>query len=349
MSLPAKIGGDANWDYRYTWLRDSTLAVEAMLAVGVRTEGDAFFDWICARVGETASEDGVRVMYDVDGGSDHDEAVLAHLEGYRGSRPVRVGNAACTQVQLDVYGEVLDLYANACARGRLDKLALWNRFSGLADWVCDHWSEPDSGIWEQRRGERHYVYSKVMAWVALDRACRVARDHTLRGDIDRWATTADAVRAAVLRDGWNTERGAFKQSFDDNRLDAANLLIPLVGFLPPDDPRSLSNLDSILEELETGGLLNRFAARADEIVAGEGAFALCSFWLVNALIAAGRIDEAFETFEQAGNHAGPLGLFAEHLDRSDGSLLGNYPQVFVHAAAISAAANLARVPASSRP
>jgi GH15 family glucan-1,4-alpha-glucosidase len=343
MSLPAVIGGDANWDYRYTWLRDSALALYALLALGARAEGDAFFDWVCTRVARTDADEGLRVMYDVDGGSDHEERILSHLEGYRSSRPVRVGNAACTQVQLDVYGEVLDLYATACNWGRADKLDLWSDYRSLADWICGHWSDPDSGIWEQRAPEQHHVYSKVMAWVALDRARRVATENGLAADLDRWSASARAIRSAVLHDGWDAERGAFKQSFDDERADAANLLIPLVGFLPVDDPRALSNLACIREELETAGLVLRFRPREGELTAGEGPFTLCSFWLVNALAAAGQVEEALDVFERAVATSGPLGLFAEHLDPAGRELLGNYPQAFVHAAALSAVVNLARV------
>jgi len=340
-SLPAVIGGGANWDYRYTWLRDSSLALYALLALGVRDEADSFFDWICARV-RRSTEKGLHVMYDVDGGFDHEEQVLPHLEGYRCSRPVRVGNAACTQVQLDVYGEVLDVFSTACEWGREDKLERWEDFRLLADWVCDHWEEPDSGIWEQRTKEHNYVYSKVMAWVALNRARRVAGRHSLSGDLERWAANEQAIRATVFGLGWNEQLGAFKQSFDDDRVDAANLLIPLVGFIPPDDPRAHSNLARIRAELETEGLVSRFRPRENELAAGEGAFALCSFWLVNALAAAGLIDEAAETFERCSAQGSPLGLFAEHVGIPGGGLQGNYPQAFVHAAALTAAVNLAR-------
>jgi GH15 family glucan-1,4-alpha-glucosidase len=256
---------------------------------------------------------------------------------------VRVGNAACTQVQLDVYGEVLDLYATACAWGRPDKLSLWDAHRQLADWICDHWADPDSGIWEQRAREQHHVHSKVMAWVALERARQVAGDHGLDGSLDRWAANARAIRTTVLRLGWDEAGGAFRQSFEDPRPDAASLLFPSVDFLPVDDPRSLSNLARIQEELESDGLVLRFRAAEGELTAGEGAFALCSYWLVNALAAAGRVEEAVEVFDRATAGAGPLGLLSEHVEVAGGALRGNYPQAFVHAGAIAAAVNLARL------
>jgi len=341
-SLPERIGGDQNWDYRYTWLRDAALALYAFLATGLRAEGDGFFDWICTRVSDASleREEGLRVMYDVDGGSDHREETLPHLEGYRESSPVRVGNAACAQTQLDVYGDVLDCFSTASVWGRSDKLELWKDYRPLADWICVHWEEPDSGIWELRGEDRHYVYSKVMAWVALDRAIRTAESKGLPGDLERWRLNKALIHASVCEQGWSDGLGGFKQAYDVERLDASALVVPLVGFLPPDDPRVASNLERTLDELATDGLVYRYAD--GDPGEQEGAFALCSFWLVNAFAAAGRIDEAAETFERVLARRSPLGLLSEEIDPSSGELLGNYPQSFVHAGLLSAAVNLAR-------
>jgi GH15 family glucan-1,4-alpha-glucosidase len=274
-------------------------------------------------------------MYDVDGVSDLDERELPWLDGYRGSRPVRVGNAACRQTQLDVYGEVMECFASVCAWGRRDKLAMWPRFRALADRVCAHWREPDSGLWEVRGEEREYVHSKVMAWVAVDRALRIAGSNELDGRLDDWAATREAIRAWVLQDGWSERLQSFRQTPDADELDAANLLVPLVGFLEPDDPRTLATIDRIVAELGEDGLLYRFHGR-------EGAFTTCSFWLVSALAAAGRVEEAAATYERLSSRSSPLGPYSEELDPATGTLLANLPQAFAHAASITAAINLAR-------
>lgn len=343
-SLPEEIGGERNWDYRYTWLRDASLILYALLGTGQRNEGHPFLDWICARVCEDprSKANGLRIMYDVAGGSDLEERVLDHLEGYRGSRPVRVGNAAASQVQLDVHGEVLDCFLMCCGWGRKDIVRLWPHFAVLADWVCDHWRERDSGIWEVRGGVRHFVYSKVMAWVALDRALRTAELMQLPGEVGRWRREARAIRAAVLEQGWSERLGAFKQSFEDERLDASNLLIPLVGFLEPDDPRALSNLERTRQELGHNGLVYRYLDAPEGVSGSEGTFAICSFWLVNALAQAGRYEQAVELFERLLGHLSPLGLLSEEIDGQSGELLGNFPQGFSHAGLISSAVNLAR-------
>ncbi|MBA3366206.1 MAG: glycoside hydrolase family 15 protein [Actinobacteria bacterium] len=339
-SLPEIIGGESNWDYRYTWLRDAALTLYAWYATGQRAEGDPFFDWICTRVGRPeVEESGLNVMYDVDGGSDHAEQVLDHLEGYRASSPVRIGNAACHQIQQDIYGEVLDCFASACSWGRADKLALWPHYRVLADWVTVNWREPGNGIWELRGEGSHYVYSKVMLWVALDRALRVAREKGLPGDLGRWASAAAEIRASVFEHGWSDRLGAFRQSFEVDELDASNLLIPLVGFLPSDDPRVRSNLDRTIADLGIDGLVYRFAPDGG---AAEGAFTVCTFWLVNALAHAGRLDVAVDVFERMLGRSSPLGLFPEQISPGTGELLGNFPQCFTHSALLTSAVNLAR-------
>ena len=338
MSLPEILGGSANWDYRYAWLRDSSLVQRAWLALGQEDEAAAFFDWICARVGHpSVPEDGLRVMYDVDGGSDHAERELHHLSGYAESRPVRVGNDACRQTQLDVYGDVFDCFAHAPARDRRDRIELWTAFRPLADWICAHWSDSDHGIWEVRGEQRHYVYSKVKAWVALDRAVRSARDFELDADTRRWSRTTDEIRDTVLRRGWSDRLGAFKQSFEDEAVDAANLLIPLSGFIPAHDRRALMNLQQIEERLRFGDLVYRRVPDPHPDESEEGAFTICSFWIADALAAAGRMEEAGELFESLLSRASPLGLYSEEVDPAGGRALGNLPQAFTHAALVSTA------------
>lgn len=343
-SLPEALGGERNWDYRYAWLRDASLTLYALLATGQRGEGHPFLDWICDRVCEDpeVERSGLWIMYDVAGGSDLEERELDYLEGYRGSRPVRIGNAAARQVQLDVYGEVLECFAMCCAWGREDIVRLWPHFRGLADWICAHWQERDNGIWEVRGGVRHFVYSKVMAWVALDRAIRTAERMGLDGNTARWRRNAEAIRDAVLQQGWSDRLGAFKQSLEDELLDASNLLLPLVGFLPPDDPRALANLERTRRELSHNGLLYRYLDAPEGVSGGEATFTICSFWLVNALAQAGRHEEAVALFERLLSHASPLGLLSEEIDGQTGELLGNFPQGFSHAGLLSAAVNLAR-------
>lgn len=350
-SLPEEIGGERNWDYRFAWLRDASLTLYALLGTGQRREAHPFLDWICARVCENPEEvarSGLRIMYAVDGGPVPEERILEHLEGYRGSRPVRIGNAAAHQLQLDIYGEVLDCFLMCSSWGREDIVRLWPHFARLADWVCDHWHEPDNGIWEVRGGLRHFVYSKVMAWVALDRALRVAESLGLEGDLGRWRRHAGALRVTVLEQGWSDRLGAFKQSFEDERLDASNLLLPLVGFLPADDPRALSNLERIRAELSNNGLLYRYLDAPDGVAGGEATFAICTFWLVIALAQAGRQEEALELFEHALSYASPLGLFSEEIEPETGELLGNFPQGFSHSGLISAAVTSRGQQASGR-
>jgi len=295
-SLPERVGGESNWDYRYTWLRDAALVLYGWYATGQRQEGDALLDWICARVESSAAEEGLRIMYDLDGRRDLEERLLDHLAGYRDSRPVRVGNAACFQEQLDIYGSVLDCFTTAASWGREEKLELWEHNRPLAEWICAHWPDEDHGPWELRGRPASYVYSDVMAWTALDRASRVAAEKGLEANVERWRATMAAIRECVLTRGWSERLGAFCQSLDHERLDAANLLLPLVGFLSADDPRALSNLERIQAELAVDGLVYRFLPRGEE--PAEGAFTVCAFWLVDALVHARRVEEAAALFER---------------------------------------------------
>ncbi len=339
-SLPEDPGGERNWDYRYAWLRDASLTVHALLATGQRDAAEPFMRWVCDRVGELDDVEQLRIMYAVDGSQDIPETTLDHFEGYRRSRPVRIGNAAVDQLQLDVYGEVLECLS-VCDDFGLDVTSeVWPDFRRVVDWVAHNWRHPDNGIWEVRGGRRHFVSSKVMAWVALDRGATIAERF---GELDaatRWREQAGELHAQVLVRGWSDALGAFKQSYDDELLDAANLQIPLVGFLPPDDARVHSTIDATLRGLGVDGLIYRYRGTDDGLAGDEGTFTITSFWMVSALSVCGRKDEARALFERLLGFAGPLGLFAEEIDPHTRDQLGNYPQAFTHIGLISAAFDL---------
>jgi GH15 family glucan-1,4-alpha-glucosidase len=339
-SLPEEIGGERNWDYRFTWIRDASFTLYALLLAGYTEEDDAFFDWIARTV--KLEETGIRILYPISREGDATERVLDHLEGYRGSRPVRVGNAAARQVQLDVYGEVLDALYFACKAGRYDPRPVWDHFRPLIDWVSRNWRRPGNGIWEVRGGLRHFVYGKAMTWVALDRGIKLSGEYDLPGDVERWREEGEKIRAEVFEKGWSERLKAFKQSYEDERLDAANLLLPVVGFIEGDDPRMLSTVDATLDRLVADGLCYRYFDAPEGVGGSEASFALCTFWLVNALILAGRSEEARDLFERMLGRATPLGLFAEEIDPATGAHLGNFPQAFSHIGVINAAASLAQ-------
>ena len=341
-SLPEDVGGERNWDYRYTWLRDASLILFALQAIGYHDEADAFFGWLQDLCIKCRGD--LRIMYTVNGGEDLPEQVLGHLDGYRGSKPVRVGNAAATQTQLDIYGAVLDaahLHLDA-GHGRLDP-QMWEVLRKVADLAAARWAEPDEGIWEVRGPARHFLYSKLLCWVALDRAVHLATEYDLPGNTRRWQTVRDEIRHAVLDRGYDQTLGAFTQSFGDPTLDASALVVPLVGLLPPDDPRVRSTVDAVQRRLTSHGLVYRYRpGEARDGLAGEEAtFALCSFWLVDNLALAGRVDEARELFERVTAYANDVGLLAEEIDPSTGQLLGNYPQGFTHLGLIRSALAIA--------
>ena len=356
-SLPEEIGGVRNWDYRYCWLRDATFTLYALLLVGDRTAARAFWRWIGRTCGQTPP-DQMQTMYDIHGRRELPERTLEHLEGYRGSRPVRVGNAASDQRQLDVYGELLDAFwlyyravglAGEVFDGDADA---WKIIGDVADYICDIWREPDQGMWEARSAPRHYVYSKVMCWVGLDRAVQLAErepDHLAR-DVDRWTVERDAVRADVLANGYKAQTGSFTMAYDGDELDAALLRLPLVGFLPATDPRMVATIDRIQDQLGESGLLRRYDRVSDDgLPAGEGAFSICTFWLVDCLTALGRIEEARRLFERMLAYGSDLGLFAEEIDPVTGAALGNYPQAFTHLALIDAGVDLTEALARQQP
>ncbi|HEU5231185.1 MAG TPA: glycoside hydrolase family 15 protein [Ktedonobacteraceae bacterium] len=343
-SLPEDIGGIRNWDYRYTWLRDATFTLYALNVLGFIEEAKAFTHWL-RRLSYANGED-LQIMYGIRGERDLPEKVLTHLSGYCNSRPVRIGNEAATQKQLDVFGEVLDCIHLYRRQGGFERYGeklegpLWEMMRTLVEHVCAHWHETDSGIWEVRGGLRHFVYSKVMCWVALDRGIRAAQQLNLEADLERWIIVRDQIRADILTHGYNTTIGAFTQSYDDIALDASSLLLPLVGFIAPDDPRMRSTVDRIMERLtDENGFVYRYCSD-DGLEGSEGTFSLCTFWLVDNLAMQGRIAEAHSLFERLLGYAGRLGLFSEEIDSANKMALGNYPQAFTHIALINSACNL---------
>ncbi len=346
-SLPEEVGGERNWDYRYTWLRDATFTLYALNVLGFTEEAHAFTHWL-RRLSYKNGED-LQIMYGIRGERDLAERELPQLSGYCASQPVRIGNAAAEQKQMDVFGEVLDCIHLFRRQGGFERYGeqlegpLWDMMCLLVEHVCQHWQEPDNGIWEVRGGLRHFVYSKVMCWVALDRAIRAAEQLRLEADLQRWRLVRDQIRADILIHGYNTRIGAFTQSYDSELLDASNLLLPLVGFIAPDDPRMRSTVDRILEHLTDGrGFVYRYHAvdTDDGLSGGEGTFTICTFWLVDNLSMQGRIDEARSLFERLLGYASHLGLFSEEIDSRKNIALGNFPQAFTHIALINSAYNL---------
>lgn len=339
-SLPEAIGCERNWDYRFTWIRDASFTLQAFFSLGHISETEGYLRWISTVLEEGGVEQ-MQIMYGVRGERELPETELNHLDGYKGSRPVRIGNGAATQRQLDIYGELLD-----CALQLADYVGRigpeqWEVLARICDYVVDHWQEPDSGIWEVRGGPYHFVYSKVMCWVALDRGVRIARRYGFHGNMQRWQKCMDTIRNEVLEHGYCREKGAFVQHYDTTALDASNLLIPLLGFLPSDDPRVVSTIEATEAELMENGLLYRY--RADDGLSGEeGTFLLCSFWYVRCLALLGRLDEARHllfTLEKTANH---LGLFAEEYDVRWREPLGNFPQAFTHIGYVNAVHELVR-------
>ena len=340
-SLPEEIGGVRNWDYRFTWIRDASFTLYALLLAGYVDEDDPFFRWLIQTVKLEGA--GIKILYPISPEGGIKEQTLDHLSGYRGSRPVRIGNAAAGQIQLDVYGEVLDALHFAWKVGDFDPATVWEEFQPLVDWVAGNWNQPESGIWEVRGGMRHFVYGKAMCWVALDRAIDMVEQRGLAGDLDRWRRERDRIRADVFAKGWSERLGAFKQSYEDERLDASNLLLPIMGFIEGDDPRMLSTIDATLDHLVVDGLCYRYLDAPEGISGGEATFVLCTFWLIVALILARREDQAQQLFERMLQRATPLGLFAEEIDPHSGAHLGNFPQAFSHIGIINAAMSLAHV------
>jgi GH15 family glucan-1,4-alpha-glucosidase len=344
-SLPEQLGGERNWDYRYTWIRDAAFSLYALLRLGFGEEAEAFMRWLTDRTREwnIGPSGPLQIMYGIDGRSELTEEELPHLEGYRGSGPVRIGNGAADQRQLDIYGELIDsiyLYDRHAQPVFHDA---WEALRRIVDWLCANWDQPDEGIWETRGGQKDFTYSRLMAWVALERAIRINRRRGLPGDIVRWLRERDKVYDQIMDRGWSPERGAFVQHYGSDVLDASLLLMPLVLFIAPRDPRWLSTLDAIGEDLVSDSLVYRYDPEAspDGLRGEEGTFSMCSFWYVEALTRAGRLEEARLAFEKMLTYANHLGLYSEEIGPT-GELLGNFPQAFTHLALISAAVNLDR-------
>jgi GH15 family glucan-1,4-alpha-glucosidase len=334
-SLPEELGGVRNWDYRFTWLRDAAFTLYALHVLGQYDEADRFMDYlkrICRK-----SADHLQIMYGIGGERILTETELAHLEGYRGSRPVRIGNGAHDQLQLDVYGEVLDTAYLWHHNHRMTE-GLWSVLSGFADWVAANWRRQDSGIWEVRAGIQHYVLSKVMCWVTLDRAIRMAEELDMPGDLARWRAERDTIHAEVMDRGWSEGKQAFVQYYGTDALDASNLLIGIVGFLPRDHPRVKSTVAATLRELtsEDQELVFRYI-NPDGLPGDEGVFSICTFWLADALILSGEVEKGERIFRRMLRHANHVGLYSEELDPHSGEFLGNFPQAFTHIALINTA------------
>ncbi|WP_109524934.1 glycoside hydrolase family 15 protein, partial [Nocardia aurea] len=342
-SLPEQIGGERNWDYRYTWIRDASFSVYALLGLGYTDEAAAFATWLRDRVGERAGNDSgpLQIMYRIDGTPDLEEEILDHLEGYKGSRPVRIGNGAYDQLQLDIYGEAMDSVDLADSRGLMVAHQGWQNLCEVLDWLCDNWDRPDEGVWETRGGRQHFVYGRLMSWVAMDRALRMADRRGRPGDVDRWRAARDDIYRQIMERGWNQKRGAFVQHYATDVLDAANLMMPLTGFIAPRDPMWLSTLDAMRHELVEDSLVYRYdpSASPDGLRGHEGTFSICTFWYVDALARSGRLEEARLTFEKMFTYSNHLGLYSEEIGPS-GEQIGNFPQAFTHLSLINAAMNL---------
>lgn len=336
-SLPEQIGGVRNWDYRYCWLRDATFTLQALLGTGYTDAAKAWREWLVRAVAGDPSK--LQIMYGLDGTPRLPELTLPWLEGYAGSQPVRVGNAAADQRQLDVWGEALDGLYQAREAGLNSVDAAWTVQRGLLDWLAEHWDEPDNGLWEIRGPQRHFTHSRVMVWVAFDRAIAAVEQHGLDGPVERWRDLRDRVREEVLDKGFDEERGTFTQHYDTTAVDASLLTIPLVGFLPGDDPRVLGTIEAVRADLDSDGLLLRYRTETgvDGLSGGEHPFLACSFWLVSALAAAGRRDEAHALMDRLCGLANDVGLLSEEYDAAHGRMAGNFPQAFSHLALVQAA------------
>ncbi|HZX42981.1 MAG TPA: glycoside hydrolase family 15 protein [Myxococcaceae bacterium] len=347
-SLPEQIGGVRNWDYRYCWVRDATLCLYALLQGGYQQEARAWRDWLLRSV--AGSPDDLRTLYGVRGERRLPELELPWLPGYENSSPVRVGNAAVNQLQLDVYGELTDALYTSRRVGMPNNETGWRVQLKFIDWLERNWSQPDEGIWEVRGPRRHFTHSKVMCWVALDRMVKMVEEFGVKGPADRWRAVRDRIHAEVCEKGWSETRGSFTQFYGSDRLDASLLLIPQVGFLPASDPRVVKTVEAIQRELVQDGFVLRYqtdaSATVDGLPPGEGAFLPCSFWLADALAMLERRDEAHELFERLLSLRNDVGLLSEEYDPRARRLVGNFPQAFSHIALVDTASNLARLPSA---
>jgi GH15 family glucan-1,4-alpha-glucosidase len=341
--LPEQAGGERNWDYRFTWVRDGSLSLHALAGLGYLEEAGRFGQWLRDRVAEHVGEASgpLKIMYRVDGSSDLTEESLDHFEGWRGSKPVRIGNGAADQLQLDIYGEAMDALFAGTEHGLPIAHQGWQELTKIVDWVADHWDQPDEGVWETRGGRKDFTYGRFQCWVALDRAIRMA-EHTGRpANVAKWVIERDRLYNQIMDRGWNPKAGAFTQHYGTEVLDSSLLLMPLEGFVSPLDPMWLSTLRAIDRELVSDSLVYRYnpAASPDGLHGDEGTFSLCTFLYVDALARAGRLDEAALTFEKMQTYGNHLGLFSEEIGPT-GEQLGNFPQAFTHLSLINAAITL---------
>jgi GH15 family glucan-1,4-alpha-glucosidase len=344
--LPEQAGGERNWDYRFTWIRDGSLTMHALANLGYLDETARFAAWMRDRVTESADSNGgspLKIMYRVDGSSDLTEEILDHFEGWRGSRPVRVGNGAADQLQLDIYGEAADTILAGDEAGLQTAYEGWLALTKIMDWVADNWDQPDEGIWETRGGRKDFTYGRFQCWVALDRAIKLAERHGRPANVAKWAVARDQLYNQVMTRGWNSKVNAFTQHYDTEVLDSSLLLMPIEDFIAPTDPRWLSTLDAMDRELVSDSLVYRYnpAASPDGLHGEEGTFSLCTFLYVDALARAGRLDDAVLVFEKMFTYGNFAGLFSEEID-SAGGQLGNFPQAFTHLSLINSATTLNR-------
>jgi GH15 family glucan-1,4-alpha-glucosidase len=354
-SLPEKVGGERNWDYRYTWIRDAAFTVYALIRIGFTEEAKGFMTWLEARCQELGEGGSLQVMYRIDGSLDLEEETLDHWEGYKGSQPVRIGNGAYKQLQLDICGELMDSAYLYNKYGDFLSHDFWTHLRYLTNWVCENWRRPDQGVWESRGGEKDHVYSRLMCWVAVDRALRIAENRSFPAERSHWMKTRDRIYDDILKHGWDEERQSFVQAYGSKDLDAGCLIMPLVFFMAPSDPKMLKTLEAVRKSPQEGGLtanslvyryntVNSSGESSDGLQGEEGTFNLCTFWLVEALTRAGvknhdLLNESRRIFEEMLTYANHVGLYAEETG-INGTALGNFPQAFTHIALISAAWNL---------
>ncbi|MGH2820508.1 MAG: glycoside hydrolase family 15 protein, partial [Actinomycetota bacterium] len=341
-SLPERLGGVRNWDYRYSWLRDATFTLDVLLDLGYTREAAEWRDWLLRAV--AGDPEDLQIMYGVLGERRLMEYDLPWLSGYEGAKPVRVGNGAVDQFQLDVYGEVMDAFHSARRAGMPTPPEAWELEQRMVAFVAEHWQEPDEGIWEVRSGRMHFTHSKVMAWVAVDRAIKAVERFGERGPVDRWRRLRSEISEEVDRKGYDEARGCFVRAYDDPEMDASLLMLPLVGFVPADDPRMERTIEAIRDELMVDGLLVRYQGdrSPDGFPPGEGTFLMCTFWLVDCLVLLGRQEDAERLFERLLGLCNDVGLLSEQYDTEHGRMVGNFPQAFSHTALATAAVVLER-------
>ncbi len=342
--LPETIGGERNWDYRYTWIRDASFTLYSLIRLGFTSEMAAFMEWLEARCSSLAPGGSLQVMYGIDGRVNLEEEILEHLSGYRDSYPVRIGNGAAQQLQLDIYGELMDSVYLFNKYGEAISHDTWNRLVPLVNYISEAWNQPDEGIWEIRGGRQHFLFSRLMSWVAIDRGLRLARARSFSAPVDVWVRVRNEIYNDIYSNFWDDKIGAFVQHLGTDALDASSLLMPLFKFISPTDPRWLSHLKAIERELVSDSLVYRYnigSAAPDGFSSDEGTFSICSFWYIECLSRAGEINKARFYFDKMLGYANHLGLYAEEIGPR-GEQLGNFPQAFTHLALISAAYDIDR-------